>query len=125
MKISRHDKLLLVEQEVLALFLIIILGATFYYFMKNYLFYVITLLIGFALYFWMCHEEKVHKTGKKHIYFEHTSSYIMVAQTSLVLGLLFVHFNLQFPTLIFSVISVIMYSVSLARILMYKAVFKE
>ncbi len=125
MKISRHDKLLLVEQEILALFLIIVLGAIFYSFMKNYLFYAITLLLGFVFYFWMFYEEKVHKTGKKHAYFEHTSSYIMLAQTSLALGLFFVHFSLQFLILTFSVISVIMYSVSLSRILMYKAVFKK
>ena len=125
MKLSRHDKILLFEQEFLALILIIILGVIFYSLKFNSFFYLITLLIGFAFYFWMLYEEKVHKTGKKHAYFEHTSSYIMLGQTSLVLGLLFLNLKVQFLIIIFLVISVIMYSVSLSRILLFKAMFKK
>lgn len=125
MKLSRHDKTLLFEQEFLALLLIIILGVIFYSLKFNSFFYLITLLIGFAFYFWMLYEEKIHKIGKKHVYFEHTSSYIMLGQTSLVLGLLFLNLKVQFLIIIFLVISVIMYSVSLSRILLFKVVFKK
>jgi len=125
MKVGRHDKLILLEQEFLALLLIIILGGLFYALMTDLLFYLITLLIGFALFFWMFYEEKIHKTGKKHVYFEHTSSYIMIAQTALVLGLLFFHLNTAYLKFIFLVISVIMYSVSITRITLYKAVFQK
>ena len=125
MKVSRHDRQVLFEQELVALLLIIILGSVFYTLMFKYLFYLVTLLIGFVFYFWMLYEEKIHRTGRKHVYFEHTSSYIMVAQTTLVLGLLFLHLNVHFLTIIFMVISIIMYSVSLSRIIMFKAVFKK
>ncbi|KYK27244.1 hypothetical protein AYK26_04250 [Euryarchaeota archaeon SM23-78] len=125
MKISRHDKLLLLEQEIVALLLIIILGAIFYFYQNNPYFYLITLLVGFVFYFWMLYEENIHKTGKKHVYFEHTSSYIILAQTALVLALLFKNLAIDYLIIIFMVISVIMYSVSLTRILLYKAVFKK
>jgi len=125
MKLSRHDKLLLLEQEFLALLLIIILGVIFYSYKLNTFFYLITLLVGFVFYFWMVYEEKIHRTGKKHAYFEHTSSYIMLAQTALVLGLLFLHLKIHFLIIIFLVISVIMYGVSLSRILLFKVVFKR
>lgn len=125
MKISRHDRQVLFEQELVALLLIIIFGSIFYALMFKYVFYLVTLLIGFVFYFWMLYEEKIHRTGKKHAYFEHTSSYIMVAQATLVLGLLFLHINVHFLTIIFMVISIIMYSVSLSRIIMFKAVFKK
>ena len=125
MKLSRHDKTLLFEQELLALLLIIVFGSIFYCLMSNYLFYLITILIGFAFYFWMLYEEKIHKTGKKHAYFEHTSSYIIIGQTALVLSFLFLHLKVPFLIIIFLVISVIMYSVSLSRILLFKAVFKK
>ena len=124
MRISRHNKILLVEQEFLALLLIIILGVVFHFLKFSPFFYLITLLIGFVFYFWMLYEEKIHKTGKKHTYFEHTSSYIMIGQTALVLGLLFLHLKIHFLIIISLVISVIMYSVSLSRILLFKAVFK-
>lgn len=124
MKIGHYDKLLLFEMEFLALLLIIVLGFLFNYLRAEPLFYLITLLIGFVFYFWMVMEENIHKTGKKHNYFEHTSSYIMLGQTALVLSLLFLHFNTAFLIIIFLVISVIMYSVSLSRIILYKAVFK-
>jgi len=126
MKISRHDKAALFEMEFLALMLIIIFGFVFNTLMMNPWFYFITLAIGFALYFWMIHEEEVHKTGRKHVYFEHTSSYLMVAQTCLALELLSVHFSLnKFLVMIFMIISVIFYSVSLSRIVMYKIMFRK
>jgi hypothetical protein len=123
MKISRHDKRLLVEMEFLSLLLIIVLGIVFLSALGNWVFYLVALLIGFVLFFWMVYEEQIHKTGKKHVYFEHTSSYIMLGQTSLVLALLFIKLKADFLSVIFMVISVIMYSVSLSRILMYKAAF--
>ncbi|HHE36773.1 MAG TPA: hypothetical protein ENL16_03080 [Candidatus Woesearchaeota archaeon] len=125
MRISRHNKLLLIEQEVTALVLVIILGFVFNFLKFNPFFYLTTLLIGFILYFWMLYEENVHRTGRKHAYFEHTSSYIMVGQTALVLGLLFLHLKIHFLIIIFMVISVIMYSVSLSRIILFKAVFPK
>lgn len=125
MKVGRHDKLILIEQEFLALLLIIILGGLFFALRSSLLFYLITLLIGFALFFWMMFEEKIHKRGKKHVYFEHTSSYVMIAQTALVLGLLFLHLNIAYLKFIFLIISVIMYSVSITRITLYKLVFRR
>ncbi len=126
MKVSRHDKAALFEMEFVALMLIIILGFVFNTYMMDPWFYFITLAIGFALYFWMIREEEVHKTGKKHVYFEHTSSFIMVAQTCLALELLAVHFGLsKFLIMIFMIISVIFYSVSISRIVMYKALFRD
>ena len=126
MKISHHDKAALFEMEFLALMLIIILGFIFNTLMMSPWFYFIVLAIGFALYFWMIHEEEVHITGKKHIYFEHTSSYIMVAQTCLALELLAVHFGLgKFLIMIFMIISVIFYSVSISRIVLYKIMFRK
>ena len=125
MKISRHDKLLLFEMEFLSLLIIIILGYIFYLLMYEPLFYLIILLLGFGFYFWMLFEENLHKRGRKHNYFEHTSSYVMIAQTALVLGLLFLHLKVNFLIIIFLVISVIMYSVGLGRMLLYKAVFPD
>ena len=125
MKISRHDKMLLFEMEFTALVLIIILGFIFYWLKLEPLFYLVTLLLGFGFYFWMLIEENVHKTGKKHAYFEHTSSYIMIGQTALVLGLLFLHLKVSFLIIIFFVLSIIMYSVSLSRVILYKAVFNK
>lgn len=125
MKISRHNKILLFEMEFTALVLIIILGFIFYWLKLEPFFYLITLLIGFGLYFWMLVEESIHKTGKKHAYFEHTSSYIILGQTFLVLGLLFLNLKINFLVIIFLVLSVIMYSVSLGRIILYKAVFRK
>ena len=125
MKISKHDKLILFEMEFLALVLVIILGVIFYLLKYEPLLYLITLLIGFAFYFWMLYEENIHKTGRKHKYFEHTSSYIMLGQTALVLGLLFLHLKIIFLIIIFLVISIIMYSVSLSRAILYKAVFTK
>ncbi len=125
MKISRHNKLLLFEQEFTALAFIVILSLVFYWFKSNLLFYFVALLAGFLIYFWMLYEEKVHKTGRKHAYFEHTSSYVLLGQTALVLGLLFLYLNARFLVIIFFVISVIMYSITLSRIILYKAVFKK
>lgn len=125
MKISRHDKILLFEQELVALILLIILSILLYTYRHNIAFYVLVLLLGFAFYFWMIYEERIHKTGKKHAYFEHTSSYIMLAQTSLALGLLFMILRVYFLMFLFNIISVIMYSVSLSRIIVYKAVFRK
>jgi uncharacterized membrane protein len=125
MKISRHDKLLLFEQEFVALVLIIILGFVYYYLKHEMLFYLATLLLSFIFYFWMIYEERIHETGKKHAYFEHTSSYIMIGQTALVLGLLFMLTGVDFLMIVFNVISVVMYSVSLSRVILYKAVFRK
>ncbi|MBU1198565.1 MAG: hypothetical protein KKF46_02590 [Nanoarchaeota archaeon] len=125
MRITKHDKFLLFEQELVALIFIIILGFVFYWFKFHIFFYLVTLLIGFILFFWMIFEEKIHKTGKKHSYFEHTSSYIMVAQTVLVLGLLFLYLDVKYLIIIFLVISVIMYSIGLSRIILFKTVFKK
>ena len=125
MKIGREDKLLLFEMEFLALALIIIMGFAFYLLRQKPLFYLITLLIGFAFYFWMLLEENVHKTLKKHAYFEHTSSYIIVGQAALVFGLLFQTLGIDFLIIMFLIISVIMYSVSLSRIILYRLVFKQ
>jgi hypothetical protein len=126
MRISVHNKAILFEQEFLALLLIIGLGLLFNLWKYSPIFYLVSLAIGFALYFWMIHEEDVHRIGKKHIYFEHTSSYVMVAQTALALELLFMHFNIsEFFIMIFLIISVVMYSVSLSRIILYKFLFKD
>ena len=126
MRISVHDKAILFEQEFLALLLIIGLGIIFNIFKSNPFFYLIALALGFTLYFWMIYEEDVHRTGKKHIYFEHTSSYVMVAQTALSLELLFMHFKMsEFLIIIFLIISVVMYSVSLSRVILYKFLFRE
>jgi len=125
MKISKHDKLLLFEQEFLTLLLIIVLGFIFNFYKLKTMFYIVTLLIGFVIYFWMIYEENVHLTGKKHNYFEHTSSYIMIGHAALVLGLLSLHLRINYLIIIFLVISVIMYSVSLSRILTYKVAFRD
>jgi hypothetical protein len=126
MKISAKDKAVLFEQEFLALLLIIGLGFLFNELIYSPWFYLVTLAIGFALYFWMIHEEDVHRTGKKHAYFEHTSSYIMVGQTALALLLFCLHFNMKgFLSLIFVIISVVMYGVSLSRIILYKFLFRK
>jgi hypothetical protein len=123
MRVSRHDKILLFEQEFLTLLLLILLGFGFHFFQNYAVFYLVTFLIGFALYFWMVYEEKIHTTGKKHAYFEHTSSYIMIAQTAVALQLVSKHFQWEFFTIMCLVIAVIMYSVSLSRIFLFKAVF--
>jgi hypothetical protein len=125
MKISRHDKMLMFEQEFTALVLAIILSFVFYYLKTEMLLYIITLLVGFVLYFWMIYEENVHKTGKKHSYFEYTSSYIMLGQAGLSLGLLSWHLQISFLIVIFLWISIIMYSVGLSRMILYKAVFPK
>ena len=124
MKLSKRDKFLLFEQEFVAAIFLAALSIIFYYSKDDLMFYLISLLIGFGLYFWMVHEEKVHKSGKKHIYFEHTSSYIMIGQTALVLGLLFLKIDVIFLMLIAYIISIIMYSVSISRIVLFKVVFK-
>ena len=124
MKISRHNKYLLFEQEFLTLLLIIVLSYVFYSLKTKALFYFITLLIGFALYFWMIYEEKVYRIGKKHSYFEHTSSYIVIGQATLVLSFLFAYLFVDFLVIICMIISVIMYSIALSRIILYKAVFR-
>lgn len=126
MKISRHNKAILFEMEFLALMLIIVLGLVFDALMNSLWFYFITLSLGFITYFWMIYEEEVHNIGRKHIYFEHTSSYIMVAQTGLALVLLALHFALsRFIIIMPLLISVIFYSVSISRIVMYKALFRN
>ena len=123
MKISRHDKMLSYEQEFTALVLAVILSFVFYYFQKEILLYLVTLIAGFALYIWMIIEEKVHRTGKKHSYFEYTSSYIIIGQAALSLGLFAWYLSISFLIVIFLWISIIMYSVGLSRIILYKAVF--
>lgn len=125
MKISRQDKFLLFEQEFLTLLLIVVLGYVFYSFKTKPLFYFITLLTGFVLYFWMLFEEKINKNIKRHDYFEHTSSYITLAQATLVLSFLFAYLFKDFLVIICMIISVIMYSISLSRIILYKAVFRK
>ena len=125
MKLTKQDKLLLFEQEFTAAVLIIILSVAFYTLNSSLMFYLITMLIGFALYFWMVYEEKIHKSGKKHDYFEHTSSYLMLGQALLVLALLFVFIDVKFLSLIFMILSVIMYGVSLSRIIMFKVIYKK
>jgi len=125
MKISRQDKYLLFEQEFLTLLLIVVLGYTFYSLKTKPLFYFITLLIGFVLYYWMFFEEKLNKNIKKHDYFEHTSSYIVIAQVTLVLSFLFAYLFVNFLVIMCMIISVIMYSYSLSRIILYKAVFRK
>ncbi|MBN2459151.1 hypothetical protein JXB28_02610 [Candidatus Woesearchaeota archaeon] len=123
MKISRHDKVLLLEREILALLLLIIISIVFYSYRYNISFYMLLLASGFAFYFWMLYEERIHKTGKKHSYFEHTSSYIMLAQSAVALGLLFMLMGLDFLMFTFNIISVVMYSVSLSNMILYKIVF--
>jgi len=123
MRISHHDKLLLFEMEFASLVFIIILSFLFYAYRGRALFYIITLIAGFILYFWMLLEENVHKTGKQHAYFEYTSSYIIMGQAALALGLLSYYFQVQFLIIVLLAISVIMYSISLSRILLFKIVF--
>jgi len=124
MKISRHNKFLLFEQEFLAFFLIIVLSYVFYTLKTKALFYFITLLIGFVLYFWMIYEERIFRIGKKHSYFEHTSSYIVIGQVTLLLSFLFAYLFIDFLVIICMVISVIMYSIALSRIILFKGIFK-
>jgi lipoprotein signal peptidase len=121
MKVSKHDKILLFEQEFLTLLFLIILGVTFNYFQNYVAFYFISLLVGFALYFWMVYD--IHTTGKKHEYFEHTSSFLMIAQTGVALELVGKYYGWHFFTIICLIVAVIMYSVSLSRIFLFKAVF--
>ena len=125
MKISRQDKYLLFEQEFLTLLLIVVLGYVFYSLKTKPLFYFFTLLIGFVLYYWMFFEEKLNKNIKKHNYFEHTSSYVVIAQVTLVLSFLHAYLFANFLVIMCMIISVIMYSYSLSRIILYKAVFKK
>ena len=124
MKISRQDKYLLFEQEFLTFLLIVVLGYLFYSLKTKPLFYFITLLIGFVLYYWMIFEEKLNKNMKKHDYFEHTSSYIIIGQITLILSFLFAYLFVDFLVIICMILSVIMYSYSLSRIILYKAVFR-
>ena len=125
MRVSKHDKMLLFEQEFLTLLMVVLLGFVFHFFQNYVMFYLVTLVVGFVLYFWMVYEEKIHTHGKKHDYFEHTSSYLMIAQTSVALELVSKQFGWEYFTIIFLVIAVIMYSVSLSRILLFKAVFAK
>jgi hypothetical protein len=132
MKLSANDRMLSFEQEFLALLLVIVLAFVFSSVMDVLFFYLAVLAIGFVLYFWMVHEEEIFRTGKKHIYFEHTSSYLMVAQTALALELLAMNFTqvsaspwISFLAFVCMIISVIMYSVSLSRIFLFKLVFKS
>jgi hypothetical protein len=125
MKLSKHDKLMLFEQEFLTLFFILGLGALFHFLQAKTAFYLIALNLGFVLYFWMVYEENVHTTGVKHEYFEHTSSYIMIGQTALALQLASLEMSWNFPAMLFMVISVIMYSVSLSRIFLFKVIFRD
>ncbi|MBN1792272.1 hypothetical protein JW826_01150 [Candidatus Woesearchaeota archaeon] len=124
MKVGKHDKMLLFEQEFLTLILIVLLGLLSYSMRAKPEYYIGTLGLGFAVYFWMIHEEKVHTSGKKHDYFAHTSSYIMIAQTAIAIQLLSYFFSWAYAFLISSVISVLMYSVALSRIILFKVVFK-
>lgn len=125
MRISRHDKFLLFEREFLTFFLIIVLSYVFYTLKTKALFYFITLLAGFVLYFWMIYEERVYRVGKKHSYFEHTSSYIIIGQVTLLLSFLFAYLFIDFLVIICMIISVIMYSIALSNIILYKAVFRR
>ena len=84
-----------------------------------------TLLAGFALYFWMAFEERIYSTGKKHAYFEHTSSYIMLGQTALAIQLVSYVSYWRFLFVMSMVISVVMYSVALSRIILFKLVFRS
>jgi hypothetical protein len=125
MRVSKHDKMLLFEQEFLTLLLVILLGFAFHFFQNYVMFYLVTLIVGFILYFWMIYEEKIHTNPKKHNYFEHTSSYLMIGQTSVALELVSKQFGWEYFSIIFLIIAVIMYSVSLSRILLLKAVFSK
>ncbi|MBN2142053.1 hypothetical protein JW711_01865 [Candidatus Woesearchaeota archaeon] len=125
MKIGRHNKMLLFEQEFLTLLLIVILGLVSYYFNDTVEYYFFTLGLGFILYFWMTHEEKVHITGKKHEYFEHTSSFVMIAQTAVAAQLVGILKHWSYVAIISSVISIVMYSLTLSRIVLFKAVFQS
>jgi hypothetical protein len=125
MRISRYNKFLLFELEFLTLLLIVVLGYTFYSLKTKPLFYFITLLVGFVLYYWMIFEEKVYRIGKKYNYFEHTSSYITIGQATLVLSFLFAYLFVNFLVIMCMIISVIMYSIALSRIILYKAVFRK
>ena len=125
MKISNQDKVLLFEQEFVALLCIVALGFVWHFFNETGAFYFWTLLAGFVLYFWMIHEEKVYITGTKHAYFEHTSSYIMIAQTALAIQLVSYMAFSSFWFVISMIVSVVMYSVALSRIILFKAVFRD
>jgi hypothetical protein len=123
MKITKHDKMLLFEQEFVMFILIIILGVLFHVWQRYIMFYLVALLAGFLLYFWMLFEEGIHKSAKKHNYLEHTSSFLMIAQTTLALQLVSALFGWNFISFICMIIAVITYSLSLTRILLFKAVF--
>ena len=125
MKISHQDKVLLFEQEMTTLLFILLLGLLFHFMQLNYIFYLTTLIVGFGLYFWMLYEEKIHITGSKQVYFEHTSSYLMIAQTTFALQLVSINIGWKFLTIIFMIAAVIMYSVALSRIILFKLVFKN
>jgi hypothetical protein len=125
MKISKNDKVLLFEQEFLTLIIVCLLSVAFHFWINSIGFYLLTILVGFILYFWMLYEEKIHLTGMKHTYFEHTSSFLMVAQTALALQFVSRGFDWQLFVVLFMVVSVIMYSLSLARIILFKFVFRQ
>jgi hypothetical protein len=105
--------------------MVIFLGITFFFLQFHAYFYFAALVIGFIAYFWMIYEERIHSSGLKHDYFEHTSSYLMIAQTCLALQLLSRAMGWHFLVIMFMVIAVIMYSISVSRIVLYKAVFPE
>jgi hypothetical protein len=126
MKMSKASKILLIEMEVLSLLFIIILSVIYNAFYKYTLFYLLNFLLGFAFYFLMIYEEKIHKkNAKKHDYFEHTSSFIMIAQTGLGLGFLFVVWKNNFLAILFFIIAIIMQSVSISRMLLFKKFFSK
>ena len=125
MKLSRHDKVLLFEQEFATLFFMVLLGLLFHFQQYNGAFYLLALNVGFIFYFWMVHEENVHSSGEKHRYFEHTSSFIMVGQTALALQLVSLVLGISYLFLLCMIVSVIMYSIALARIALFKVVFKD
>jgi len=125
MRRSNQDKTLLFEQEFVALLLMLTLGYLSHLLNENVTFYFWTFLVGFALYFWMVYEEGIHATGAKHAYFEHTSSYIMIAQTALALQLVSYFMSWAYLYIILMVISIVMFSVALSRILLFKLVFKD
>lgn len=125
MRRSNQDKTLLFEQEFVALVLMLTLGYLSHLLNENVTFYFWTFLVGFVLYFWMVYEEDVHATGEKHVYFEHTSSYIMIAQTALALQLVSYFMDWSYLYVIMMVVSVVMFSVALSRIILFKVVFKD
>ena len=125
MKVSSENKMLLFEQEFTTFLFIVVLSTLTYLFQSYSLFYFLALAFGFMMYFWMLYEENVYSSGQKHEYFEHTSSFIMIGQTALALSILAMQFNWQFVHMLALAISIIMLSVSLSRILLFKIVFNK